>query len=292
MEVLPKRCRWRPFTQNLSGNAMTAQQRDTMFFRDRQYLLESHPLDWYWARTGSRPKMAIQGTDNYRGYTASWRVEDRIVYLTKIDGLAFADRLGRIVRTKTEPLEQRLSDRPRRTRRVSVKSLFPLEALRSLFSGARGVPATWITGDLRLSAGEIVHNTMWDCVHEDELLLIVDNGRVVDTYRKKSVDVLASQVYDLIADGFESLLSAKMFRKHWTGLLGFLYEVPEESVVSEMEPVDQHQMQRLFALRDLLESMGDRVLSEDEVNEVAYATRTELALIRDRLVALRTRSSS
>ncbi len=130
---------------------MTAQIRDSILYKDRQYSLATEPLRPYLEAMGiSYPGTA---TGNYRGYVASCEVRDEKLYLIELMIPGF------------KPEMDREGD---------------------LFPGEDKTFAEWYTGKLRIPHGELleyVHNGHGS-LYEKELFLRFLNGKLIGESEK------------------------------------------------------------------------------------------------------------
>ena len=125
---------------------MTAQIRDKIFYKGRQYSLATEPLRPYLEAMDIR--YTGISTGNYRGYVASWEVRDKKLYLVELMIPGFKPEMDR------------------------VEDLFPEED--KTF-------AEWYTGKLRIPHGELleyVHNG-YGSLYEKELFLRFLNGKLI-----------------------------------------------------------------------------------------------------------------
>ena len=132
---------------------MTAQVWDVLHFEGRELPLLSLPLDSLWSETRPCPRFVWSSTGCYRGYVATWTIDDSRLYLTGVDGLVSVDQGG--------PLP------------ASVALLFPEAGDRAY--------AEWFTGKLRVPEGNLVHRSdiAEGCVFERELHIVIDRGVVI-----------------------------------------------------------------------------------------------------------------
>ena len=150
----------------------TAQQPDVIHYEGKKYMLFTNPLESYF-KEDERPKFRIsQGgisTGNWRGYVATWRVEDDTLYLVGLDSWICKDL------------------RPENCKRADLKELFG-----DKFRDGK-VKADWFTGDLRMPDGEQLRyvHMGYDSVYEREIILDVAAGKitgkqVIDNTKMKS----------------------------------------------------------------------------------------------------------
>jgi len=125
---------------------MTAQKRDSILYKGRQYSLATEPLRPYLeAMNISYPGTS---TGNYRGYIASWEVRDEKLYLIELMIPGFKPEMDR------------------------EEDLFP---------GEERTFAEWYTGKLRIPHGELleyVHH-VYASLYEKELFLRFLHGKLI-----------------------------------------------------------------------------------------------------------------
>ena len=125
---------------------MTAQIRDKILYKGRQYYLATEPLRPYLqAMDINYPGTS---TGNYRGYIATWEVRDEKLYFIEMMIPGFTKEMDR------------------------EGDLFP---------GEEKTFAEWYTGKLRIPHGELleyVHNA-YGSIYEKELFLRFLNGKLI-----------------------------------------------------------------------------------------------------------------
>lgn len=125
---------------------MTAQHCDNITIDDQEHWLYCEPLESYWNDYNPKPHFIPPHTACWRGYIASWKIEENKLYLTGID-------------TENENLK--------------MEKLFP----------GRQAPifADWYTGELRIPKGEMLQyvHMFYQSTFESDLFLLVDNGIVL-----------------------------------------------------------------------------------------------------------------
>ncbi|MBN2500503.1 MAG: hypothetical protein JXB38_07005 [Anaerolineales bacterium] len=134
---------------------MTAQRPDTLIYGGKQYPIYTEPLEAYFRLGNRRPAFRSPHTGLWRGYVANWKIETERLYLVGLEAW-----LGDI--SGEGPLTQ-----------AGIEVLFP---------DANGpVMADWYSGGLRVQMGELLQyvHMGYESVYEQELLLTVENGRVV-----------------------------------------------------------------------------------------------------------------
>ena len=134
---------------------MTAQRPDTLIYEGQECALYTEPLEAYFRLGNPRPGFRAPHTGLWRGYVATWRIAADMLFLTDLEAW-----LGDI--SGEGPLTQ-----------AGIEILFP---------DAHGpVAAPWYSGVLHVQLGELLQyvHMGYESVYEQELLLTVENGRVV-----------------------------------------------------------------------------------------------------------------
>ena len=130
---------------------MTAQEMDIIYFLGKRHDLASEPLEDYWPVAGlERPDWPGVSSSCLRGYRAVWSIRDDNLYLIRVRGNPFKNK------------------------EISLKKLFP---------DSRGdVKATWFTGELRITMGELIEyvHMGYESTYEFEWIIQVENGNVID----------------------------------------------------------------------------------------------------------------
>jgi len=169
---------------------MTAQAADILCIDGRRLPLFCNPLEALWddvqmqvfghvfaegvRGTRPRPRFAWGGTANWRGYVATWAIENGQLSLTDIDGEIEVDDLGNVQYGEADFVQGRARPTPA-TCSASLELLFP---------GARGrVPAEWFSGELRVPDGNLVEyvHMGYQSIFERELHIRIHRGTVVET---------------------------------------------------------------------------------------------------------------
>lgn len=138
----------------------TAQAPDKLIYKGKTYYLYTNPLESYFNRDNPRPKFDFKVTSNWRGYIATWAIENGVLYLADIERAT--------INNKT----------------VKLSDLFP--------DRQSPIKATWYTGILRIPQGQrlIYVHMGYGSVYERDLILTVKNGKVtkeeiIDNTKKK-----------------------------------------------------------------------------------------------------------
>ena len=127
----------------------TAQFPDVLIYEGKKCELFSNPLESYYKQDRAlRPKFQSWHTANYRGYVATWEIDNGVLYLKEI-------------RAKIEG------------QMVGLDHLFP---------GTPGrVEAKWFTGLLRVPQGKVIKpvHQGYASVYERDLIITIKDGKVV-----------------------------------------------------------------------------------------------------------------
>ena len=125
---------------------MTAQVSDSIIINGQENRLYCEPLESFWNEYHPKPDFAPPHTACWRGYVASWKIEDSKLYLTGIE-------------TKNESLK--------------MEHVFP--------DKEAPIFADWVTGELRIPQGEMLQyvHMFYQSRYESDLFLLVDNGIIL-----------------------------------------------------------------------------------------------------------------
>ena len=138
---------------------MTAQMPDVLIYKGEKLELFCNPLEIYFEREErARPSFVPWHTANWRGYVATWEIDDDRLYLMGI--------VGRIQAGPDPWMDSRM---------FALDDLFPE-------CGDR-VEAKWFTGQLRVPRGEVVNyvHLGYFSEYEQDLIFFVEGGKVVET---------------------------------------------------------------------------------------------------------------
>lgn len=138
----------------------TAQQPDVLVVDGKLYPLYANPLEEFFKTEKSRPRFQIapntMSSGNWRGYVATWTIEDKTLFLIKIDSwiCSGGDKAS--------------------CRKVNLKNLFGKQLI-----GGR-VKATWVSGDLKVPDGELLQyvHMGYGSVYERELFFRINAGKL------------------------------------------------------------------------------------------------------------------
>lgn len=130
---------------------MTSQIPDVIYYRGRRRQLMATPLESYFEKGAARPELDRSFSELWRGYIATWRLDEGRLYLVHLkpgmDGGA----------------------------KLTIGTLFPGQG--------RRVFAFWFTGRLRIAEGRCLTSISggFMSAHERETLVEVVGGRAVAT---------------------------------------------------------------------------------------------------------------
>ena len=158
---------------------MTAQASDILILEGREVSLDSNPLEALWDDTRSRPRFVTVSSGLWRGYVATWLLENERLYLLRVEGSVYVDKSGAVALGHKDFMQERIGLGPDSTTTLPA-------SLQLLFPGMGGpILATWFTGELRIPEGECVEyvHMGYGSVYERELLLRVTRGIVTSSRR-------------------------------------------------------------------------------------------------------------
>ena len=156
---------------------MTAQAGDVIHYQGERLSLFATPLESFWDDSRARPQFVAHFSAVARGYVATWSILDEMLYLDGVSGEIVVDAQGQPIQSRT-PVMQPLS-----TELAAQRSTVPA-TVEMLFPESQGrVAATWFTGRLHIPRGVLLHSGYmgFDSVYEEEIILELENGRVVRT---------------------------------------------------------------------------------------------------------------
>jgi hypothetical protein len=138
----------------LTGNVWaTAQMGDILVYQGKNQSIFSNPLESYFDDQHPRPKAVFKFscTANWRGYVATWKIEEDYLYLVKlVEGSCSED-----------------------APEIPIASIFPEQQL--------PIKATWFSGILRIPFGkrlQYVHMG-YGSIYDKELFLTIASGKLV-----------------------------------------------------------------------------------------------------------------
>ena len=139
----------------------TGQDPDLIIYNGKTYSLFANPLEEFYENRKNRPSFQVEpgvmSTGNWRGYVATWAIENGILYLVKLDAWICRDWDAKSCR------------------KVKLSAIFG----RRYRDGK--VKADWFSGELRIPDGKLLQyvHMGYGSVYERELTLSVESGRVV-----------------------------------------------------------------------------------------------------------------
>jgi hypothetical protein len=143
---------------------MTAQAPDWLIFDGKKSMLFSNPLADYADSGRPLPLFVSPNTANWRGYIATWEIDEGLLYLKDLTGWVAPEY-------PSGPYD-----------RVEV-------GMGAIFPGIRGrIPAAWFTGQLRIPRGQQMQyvHMGYESVYEEELILEIQAGQVVNSFTVKN----------------------------------------------------------------------------------------------------------
>jgi len=137
---------------------MTAQIGDRIFINNTELTLACEPLSKYLYDNKVEKLFRNFSTACFRGYFATWKLEDGKIYLLDVEA--------------PRPL----------SRKKQNTSKEPISAMQRLFPGQSEVFGYWITGKLKVQTGEIleyVHHG-YESIYETDIILRFEKGVLID----------------------------------------------------------------------------------------------------------------
>jgi hypothetical protein len=137
---------------------MAAQIGDKILYNGQIHSLASEPLSPYLFTNKIEKLFSGISSACYRGYCATWRIENKNIYLLNI--------------------ESPYSIKDQNTDKIDE----PISAMNKLFPGQTEVFAHWVNGKIKIQSGEVLQivNTGYESVYEKDIFLKFENGVLVD----------------------------------------------------------------------------------------------------------------
>ncbi|MEN6363376.1 MAG: hypothetical protein ABFC90_12180 [Bacteroidales bacterium] len=137
---------------------MAAQIGDKILYNGQIHSLASEPLSPYLFTNKIEKLFSGISSACYRGYCATWRIENKNIYLLNI--------------------ESPYSIKDENTDKIDE----PISAMNKLFPGQTEVFAHWVNGKIKIQSGEVLQivNTGYESVYEKDIFLKFENGVLVD----------------------------------------------------------------------------------------------------------------
>jgi len=159
---------------------MTAQAPDVLLIDGEEVPLFAAPLNEYLSGLGQEWPFATAWTSSWRGYVATWTIDDDRLFLLGLEGWAAAQRIHADDPMKVSlreaiaaiPPDVDLGEWALNPRKIPLTFLFA--------DAGERVAATWFTGVLRVPRGkelEYVHMG-FESVYEEYLVITIEQGRV------------------------------------------------------------------------------------------------------------------
>ncbi len=139
----------------------TGQEPDILIYKGKPYDLFANPLESFYKTEKDRPLFRVRpnviSTGNWRGYIATWKIENGFLYLVKLDAWICRD-WNKSTCTK-----------------VNLKRLFGKR-----YRNGR-IQAKWFSGELRMPDGKMLQyvHMGYGSVYEREITLQVKSGKIV-----------------------------------------------------------------------------------------------------------------
>jgi len=137
---------------------MAAQIGDKILFNGRIHSLATEPLSPY-LYTNKIEKLFFEvSSAHYRGYCASWKIENKNIYLLNFESPNF------IKAENADGVDE------------------PISAMNKLFPGQTEIFAYWVNGKIEIQWGKVLQfvNTGYESVYERDIYLRFENGVLVD----------------------------------------------------------------------------------------------------------------
>jgi hypothetical protein len=137
---------------------MTAQIGDRIFINNTEHTLACEPLSRFLYDNKIEKLFSAVSTACYRGYFATWKINNGKIYLLDIEA--------------PRPL----------SRKKQNESKEPISAMQMLFPGQSKVFACWISGELKIESGEILQyiHDGYESVYQTDIFLKFENGVLID----------------------------------------------------------------------------------------------------------------
>ncbi|MBN1184074.1 MAG: hypothetical protein JXB49_17400 [Bacteroidales bacterium] len=168
---------------------MTAQIGDKLTFEGEQYHMASELPLLNKSRTDCEIRFIAGCTACWRGYLATWKIEEDMLYLTGVSGTAeVTDNLRyREEKLRLRPMVKSGEISPMENGRLLREARYKLTETREidlefLFGTKDAVPATWITGTIRIPRGKLLEyiHAGYESIFEEDMFLTFSAGRVTD----------------------------------------------------------------------------------------------------------------
>ena len=139
----------------------TAQQPDILIYKGKTYALFANPLESFYKSEKERPLFRVRpnvmSTGNWRGYVATWKIENNLLFLVKLDAWICRDWNGNTCR------------------KVSLPRLFGKRYRKGK------ILADWFSGTLTMPDGKMLQyvHLGYGSVYERQITLEVKGAKVV-----------------------------------------------------------------------------------------------------------------
>jgi hypothetical protein len=145
---------------------MTAQIGDRIFIDNIEYSLACEPLSSYLYDNKIEKLFTAISTSCYRGYYATWKIDDNKIYLLNIESTWSLKRNNQI------EIEEHVS------------------AMEKLFPGQTEVFVYWVNGRLKINSGELIEyvHIGYESVYESDIYLWFENGVLIVDETVKNIN--------------------------------------------------------------------------------------------------------
>jgi hypothetical protein len=137
---------------------MTAQIGDRIFINNIEFSLACEPLSSYLYYNKIEKLFTAISTACYRGYYATWKIENNKIYLLNIESPLI------LKKGKHDESEK------------------PISVMQKLFPGQTEVFAYWVNGKLKIQSGELIEyvHMGYESVYDTDIFLKFENGVLID----------------------------------------------------------------------------------------------------------------
>jgi hypothetical protein len=137
---------------------MTAQIGDRIFINNIEHTLACEPLSRYLYDNKIEKLFRNVSTACFRGYWATWEINDGKIYLLNIEA--------------PRPI----------SRKKQNESVEPISAMQNLFPGQIKVFACWVNGTLKIQSDRILEyvHLGYESIYENDIFLRFENGILID----------------------------------------------------------------------------------------------------------------
>ncbi|MFZ4726735.1 MAG: hypothetical protein ACOYMD_14975, partial [Paludibacter sp.] len=128
-----------------------------IFFNNSEHSLSCEPLSSYLYDNKIEKLFKVINTACYRGYYATWKIENNKIYLLNIES-------------------------PLTLMKGKFEKEKPISAMEKLFPGQTEVFAYWVNGKLKIQSGELIEyvHMGYESVYDTDIFLKFENGVLID----------------------------------------------------------------------------------------------------------------